>query len=444
MAVRANGHGLIPPALLSVAVLAAYANSFSGAFQFDDYRVIVDYAPVHSWQGWAGDLGGLRPLLKASYAFSWTTGEDTFSFHLFNLLVHLANTSLVYALALAFGKCSGTGLDWRWPAFAAALLFALHPAHSEAVTYVSGRSSSLMTLFYLAALWSYARWVQGGKGMRWLALCLFALAALVKESAMLFPFALLLWEWACRTPWRTVAARQWPFWLLSGLGALALLSHPGYLALMAGSLHRLGLHDAFLTQLHGAGKLLGQLIWPTALNIDPDLPRVHEVIAVWQQLAALALLLAAAWHFRDTRPWISFGLGWLLLHLLALNTVFPRADIANERQLYWADWGLFLMLAVEIDLALARRHATAALALVAAALFAVTVARNEVYRSEVALWEDTVRKSPDKARAHNNLGYAYQQAGRHAEAEQAYARAIALQPGYVKAVNNLAAVRGKR
>lgn len=429
--------------LLPLAVVAAYANSFSGAFQFDDYKVIVDYPPVHTWAGWVDDLGGLRPLLKLSYVLNWNAGGDTFAFHLFNLLVHLANAGLVYALALAFGNSCGAGRDWRWPAFAAALLFALHPVHSEAVTYISGRSSSLMTLFYLSALWSYTRWTQGGAAPRWLALALFAVAAAVKESALLFPLAILVWEWACRTPWRTVAARQWPFWLASGLVGLALLLHPGYSALMLGSLRSLSLYDGFLAQLSGASVLLGKLLWPAALNIDPDFPPIPGLVAVLPQLAGLALLLAGAWHFRNTRPWISLGLGWALVHLLVLNTVFPRADVANERQLYWADWGLFLVLAVELDLALARRRAWGVLALLACVLAAATLARNEVYRSEIALWEDTARKSPHKARVHNNLGYAYRLAGRNADAERAYTQALSLQPGYVKAANNLAALHGE-
>lgn len=429
--------------LLPIAVLAAYANSFFGVFQFDDYKVIVDYAPVHSLGGWAGDLGGLRPLLKLSYALNWTDSGSVFGFHLFNLLVHFANAVLVYLLSLAFGKSCGVERDWRWPAFAAALLFALHPAHTEAVTYISGRSSSLMTFFYLAALLSYARWSQAGKPSRWLALGLFVLAAAVKESALLFPFALLVWEWACRTPWRTVAARQWPFWLLSVLSGVALLLHPGYSALMLGSLRSLSLHDGFLAQVQGASVLLGKLVWPAALNIDPDFSPVQGASAILPQLAGLALLLAGAWRFRHTRPWISLGLAWALVHLLVLNTVFPRADVANERQLVWADWGLFLLLAVELDLMLARRQFQVALALVACVLAAVTIARNEVYRSEVALWEDAAQKSPRKARVHNNLGYAYQLAGRDADAEGAYAQALLLQPGYVKAAKNLANLRGK-
>ena len=73
-------------------------------------------------------------------------------------------------------------------------------------------------------------------------------------------------------------------------------------------------------------------------------------------------------------------------------------------------------------------------------LGAATVARNQVYGSQVGYWEDAAAKSPGKARVFNNLGYVYQQAGRYGEARSAYQRAIELDPVYWKAHINLATV----
>ena len=159
--------------------------------------------------------------------------------------------------------------------------------------------------------------------------------------------------------------------------------------------------------------------------------------AVLPQLAWLALALIVAWRARVKRPWISLGVLWALLHLVLANTFFPRADVANERHLYWADWGLFLMLAVELRLRLSRPRAWAVVLLIACALGVLTHGRNRLYASEIALWQDTAQKSPDKARVFNNLGYVYQLAGRHEEARLAYLRALALQPEFTRAANNL-------
>jgi protein O-mannosyl-transferase len=432
------------PALLAAAAVLGYANSLFGAFQFDDYNVIVESSQVHSLDAWLAGLGsGLRPLLKLTYALNWMASPAPAGFHVFNLLVHLANAGLVYALAKNFCERCMPPRDGHWIAFATALMFALHPVHTEAVTYVSGRSSSLMTMFYLAALWTYARGTQERKNesLRLASLCLFALALAAKESAMMFPFALLVWEWVYRTPWRTVASRQWPYWFVASAAALALAMNPGYSALIWNSVHLRSLGDSFVTQLAGATILLGKLLWPAALNIDPDLPSIKGASAAAAHVGGLILLLAIAWRSRAARPWISLGLMWAIVHLLLLNTVFPRVDGVNERQLYWADWGLFLMVAAEVEIWLKRPLARASVAFLACALIAVTIARNEVYRTEISLWEDTVSKSRNKARAYNNLGYAYSLAGRDDDASNAYREALRLDPDYGKAANNLIRLR---
>ena len=83
----------------------AYANSFNGAFQFDDFNVIVDYAAVHSLTGWLSDVGqGIRPLLKLTYTLNWIIGSDPLRFHAVNLLIHGASVWLVYRLTQEYLK----------------------------------------------------------------------------------------------------------------------------------------------------------------------------------------------------------------------------------------------------------------------------------------------------------------------------------------------------
>jgi hypothetical protein len=138
-------------AWLALAVIASYFNALSGAFQFDDYKVIVDNPSVHSWEAWFAGLGqGIRPLLKFSYTVDWALGLGVTGFHLTNLLIHLANAWLVFRLSetliehceLDVGSASarhashkpleavGLNPDLRYvnsvPLFAA-LLFAVHP-----------------------------------------------------------------------------------------------------------------------------------------------------------------------------------------------------------------------------------------------------------------------------------------------------------------------------
>ena len=144
-------------ALFLLAICVAYANIWLGGFQFDDYNVIVNNPGVHTWQAWLDGLGhGIRPLLKLSYTLSWTAGWGIAGFHLFNLFIHLVTVLLVFELSRRFVGEYALLREKSLPvALFAALLFALHPANTEAVTYVSGRSSALMTLVYLGGLLFY-------------------------------------------------------------------------------------------------------------------------------------------------------------------------------------------------------------------------------------------------------------------------------------------------
>jgi len=130
--------------------------------------------------------------------------------------------------------------------------------------------------------------------------------------------------------------------------------------------------------------------------------------------------------------------------LLPTNSLLPRLDVANDRQLYLASIGVFFAagLAVQNWMLIANRRwlAIAFAAMLLLGLGIATVARNQTYGSEVALWEDAFAKSPGKPRVANNLGYAYQRAGRLAEAELAYKQAIELDPGYWRARINLDAL----
>jgi hypothetical protein len=408
----------------------AYTSAFGGVFQFDDYGVIVDNPAVHSWSGWLADLGGLRPVVKLANTIDWTSGLGVFGFHLVNVAIHAANAALVYRL---FARFVG-----RNAALIAALLFAVHPALTEAVTYISGRSTSLEATFYLGSLLAYLHGRDAGSKW-WLYVVsplLFALAFFTKEIAVTLPFALVLVE--LTGPARPGAARaQVVHWLmLAGCGAV-LIAHRSYAASMAYSFEVRSVHDNVLTQIEGVWYLASKLAWPSHLDIDPALP----VVSTWSwTLAAKAFVLVVAGvvglaNLRR-RPWLGLGIVWFFLHLAPTNSLVPRRDVVNEREVYLAACGVFLVAGV----VLARFGAKLRSGLVVAilvALVVVTTVRNRDYRSEVALWERATSDAPTNARAFNNLGYAYELEGEPLAARRAFEEALRLRPDYPKARNNL-------
>jgi hypothetical protein len=435
------------PVWLALAVLACYLNAFSGAFQFDDYHVIVNNPLVHSWGAWQSGLGhGIRPLLKFSYTLDWTLGLGVTGFHLTNLLIHLGNAYLVYRLAGEFVSRQLQAGRMRHAPLLAALLFIAHPAQTEAVTYICGRSSSLMTLFYLGALLAYVigRTRHSRIYLYVLTPLLFILALGVKETAVTFPLALLAWELCCGGSWKTALKAQWPNWAVLLLGAVFFLFNDSYYAEMAGSSALNSLPGNAATQLSGYAWLLRQWALPLWLNIDPDLPLLHDFSGAVLPLAvflATVVLILACWR---KRPWIAFALAWAIVHLLPLYLLLPRLDVANERQLYLAGWPLLLALAVELSLLLRTRAFRPVAAVLLIAFATLTVVRNQDYASEIALWEDTVKKSPGKVRAHNNLGFAYLLAERNAEARREFTIALQLDPKSARARYNLESLEPER
>ncbi|HXI37240.1 MAG TPA: hypothetical protein VNH80_10030, partial [Burkholderiales bacterium] len=325
----------LPPAIL-VAALAALAHlpSLAGVFHFDDYNVIVHYDTVHSWQAFFERWGdGVRPLLKASYTFNWLYG----GFALFNIACHAVNAALLFFIGeRLFGD--------RRAALIAALLFALHPAATEAVTYISGRSSSLMAVFYLGAMLAYLRGAHW-----WISALLFVLAVATRETAVTLPAALLLCELCRGTTWSEILRRQWSHWALLVAGALFVLLNQRYFDLVAYGFGERSLADNLLTQVGGVSYLILRLVILYGYNIDPALSALTEWTPglVFQAVLLLSLFTVGVVNFR-ARPWVAFGVLWFFLQLAPTNSIVPRLDVANDRQLYLASWGLFLALCIQL------------------------------------------------------------------------------------------------
>jgi protein O-mannosyl-transferase len=408
---------------LAVAALAAiaYLPSLAGVFHFDDYNVIVHYPTVHSWEALLERAGGgVRPLLKASYTLNWTLGGG---FSVLNIAFHAMNAALLFLIGeRLFGD--------RRAALLAALLFALHPAATEAVTYISGRSSSLMAVFYLGALLAYLR------GAHWsVSSSLFVLAVATRETAVTLPAALLLCELcrAERPAWREIVRRQWAHWTLLLAGGAFVLLNQRYFDLIAYGYGERSLADNVLTQVGGISYLVLRLVSLHGYNIDPALPTLTEwtPVLAFQALFLLSLLILGVANLRR-RPWIGFGVLWFFLQLAPTNSIVPRLDVANDRQLYLASWGLFLALCIQL-----RNLPNFAFAGMVIIFSATSIARQLDYHSEIVLWESSVALAPWNARAHNNLGYAYQLAGRTDDARREYHSALLFDPHHQKTRLNL-------
>lgn len=450
-----QGKLLFPIGIITCLV---YANAFSGDFQYDDYSSILSNIHLTSWEIFVEHFDHMvRPFLHATFLVDRSLyGNNPTGYHLLNLLLHLGSGLLVYRIL----TCAATEETKHVP-FWTALLFLIHPIQTETVTYILGRASGLMAFCYLLALFLYIKAANetSSQVVGWLyragaGLC-FILSVASKEPAVTFPLALLLWDVVVRrlrgsALRAAVVSHQSPFWLISvGIGILAWL-HPRYADLAQFSLGLRPLWDNMLSELNAVTVSLMLFLCPWKQNFDHDLPLVHSLfewplpheLLVWCGLSVVAFAMAR--H----RPLMSFGMGWFVLQMLP-TTIIPRSDLLSERNLYLASIGVLLVL-VSLGSQFTRRLVTAfqhprlvpagagtlALALICC-LCIFTYQRNALYRDPVLLWSDTVEKSPQKARPHNNLGHAYLLRDDWERAIVEFRIAAQLDPDYALAQRNL-------
>ena len=416
--------------LPALAVLLVWWPSLGASFQFDDWNVIVNEPRVHSLAAWWQSMPGIRPLLKLSYASNFSIDASPTGFRIVNILIHALSATLVGSLLRTRGLRAG--LDETHASKAAlfaALLFALHPVQTEAVTYISGRSSSLAACFCLLSLYCWVRSEDSERSSAWLVACCvcFGLAVATKESALILPLALLLYS--ADRPWSATLKRLLPLFLLMVAMLFAAMSLPTYRRLLAVSLDTRTVGENLLTQARAIFYLAGQLVRITHGNADPQLPQVSSFD--WNAaLACVALVNTLVWSLLNMRrrPLASFAVLWFMLWLAPTNSLLPRLDVANDRQLYLALLGPAWWLAVHLASWRPSRAVLrpVAMALILVALSWTTYRRNLVYQTEIAFWEDTAARNRESSRAANNLGMAYAIECRFTDAEAAFERAIAL------------------
>ncbi len=467
--------------IVVLASLAASANSFGGTWIFDDLPSVVNNATIRDWRAaFFPPSGGLtvsgRPVLNLSFAASYAlSGTATWGHHLVNWLIHtLAGLTL-------FGLVRRTlllpSLAPRWGAhalpfaFFISLLWTLHPLQTQAVTYLVQRAESLMGLCFLLTFYAYLRSVTPSKvdgdhrapsqrdrprdtaqkspslasaPFAWsaasVAACLLGVAT--KEVTVVAPVLVLLHDrafvagsflaaWRARRPlylglfatWLPLAA------LVAGTGG----NRSGTSGFDVG----VGAVAYWLTQFEALTRYLALAFWPH--------PLVFEYGTFWTSgFAAVApfalvvtpLAVATLWALWR-HPKIGFLGGWFFA-ILAPTSITPGTiQMIVEHRMYLPLAAILTLAVFAAHTYLGRRArwlgATAALVFAA-----LTEHRNRDYRSDLALWSDTLAKRPNNAAAHNGVAVALIATGQNLPALSHLARAMELDPQRSEYRNNYA------
>jgi Tfp pilus assembly protein PilF len=416
----------------------AYLPSLGNGFiNWDDNFYVTEnaYLKNHDLRGLLTmNLGGnYHPLTMASLALNYSiSGLDAGSYHWLNLLLHLANTALVFLFVRAL---TGGRL---WTSVVTALFFGIHPMHVESVAWISERKDVLYGFFYLIALLTYLRYLDGGRWAWLLAtLVAFVLSAASKPAAVVLPATLLLIDYFRRRRFDTrIFLEKVPFFAISfAVGILTVMAQRSVGAMAGATIWSLG--QRFLFASLGTVMYLAKLLVPVHLSAVYPLPNTSGAPFGSEYYAAPVILavflLAIVILFRRSRP-VLFGLGFFFINIvLVLQVVSVGAALMADRYTYLPYIGLFFALAWWLDEPVLRGWFPVKSILAGILILLVpfclveTWKRCRIWKDPEVFWNDTIGKYPRRVvDAYYNRGNYRTRQGRQDEALADYSQALLL------------------
>lgn len=428
---------------LTVLGLVAYGNTLNGGWVWDDASSVLLHKHVqdpaqffqlfredqHAFGRGAGNF--YRPMVSVSFMLDYWLSHDPardvspdlpypgvkpLLFHLTNLGWHVAAAILLTLLLRRLGAQD-------WVACASGVVFLVHPLHTEAVAYISGRADMMSGACMFAGLLLAASPAQGRARVAAYAgaVACFLTGLLSKESTFIFPVLLLLVVLSGTAEPDTAPRRfldrkgAWVFLIAAGVlllyGALRTTVLSFNKEAVAASVAA-PLTQRLVETCQAFAWYLQLLFWPAGLHMERTLSGATMLTAALGALALSALLGAAVFAWRAGHRRIALGIAWFLITWLPISGVFPLNAPMAEHWLYvpmaglW--WALFEGISRVAVAPRARLAASAAVACFALVLLHATIARNEEWGSNESLFRATLRENPNTVRVAYNLAVTYE------------------------------------
>jgi len=446
------------PAL--VAGLLVYLNTLRGQFVYDDQWQIVRNTLIQDssqfWHALTSDVwavhGGEQATSnywRPSFVF-WMIlnfrcfGLATFGWHLSNILLHLGVVALSFALLRRLNVS-------RPVAGAIALLFAVHPVHSESIAWISGAPDLILCAALLGSIWCVILLGEKMTPLRGvLALALYLVALGAKEVAILYPLVVVAVLWHREddrdggVPWGRSLSIAWPF---AAAAVAYFIVRQSILGTVQLSKSEVNLGETILTAPAIFAFYLRQMIAPFGIGPSYPLRVVRSAnIGMANFIIPLVVTAGAGWwmlRMAARSKLARIGLALLVVPLLpTLNiAAFHPEQLVHDRYLYVPLLGFLILTIPVLATWLPRLMEESAprwerlvfigAAVISVPLAAQTIRYNSAWTSNLALWEWGVRSDPTSAFNHQQYGVQLHEAKRLEEAVGAFNRAIEILPSPV-------------
>lgn len=369
-----------------------------------------------------------RPLLTVSFIFEASLfGISTFVFHFSNILIHLCVTLLIFKLIQKIIKKNQV-------AFLLSLFFLIHPALTQAVSWVPGRNDSLLALFVFLSFFYFLNYLEKEKVTYYLlSLFFFGLGLFTKETALVFPFLLMFYLWQNYSLTRKIFLKFTSGWLLITLIWLPFrqmaLQNPIKMTFS-------GMIVSLFKNSPATLQLLGKSFFPFNLSVLPNIP---DTTFIWGILAFLLILFFIFLKIKNGEDeknnksyLMIFGLLWFVL-LLVPSFIRPDPEIIAdfiEHRLYLPIFGLMLFLTQTPLLAENKKKNKKYLAFFWITLLIVFTFINfdhqKNFSEKFSFWQNAAQNSPHSPLAQKNLGAMYYLHKNNEMAEVYYKKALEL------------------
>jgi len=510
-----NGRNILSILIILSIAFLSYFNTFTNSFHFDDYTYILKNEGLKEYFqhpfSFSFILSNLhhRSIVFATLFLNHSLdGFNVFGFHILNLTVHIITCLLIFLIAKEilsinlFLKTSDQSKIKLNIPLISALLFAVHPINTQAITYITGRTTSLAVCFYMA---SFLFFIKGiiqnlpckilfyalsivflilGFGSKIIILtapvmfivyylfftplkatffkrffeCKF-IRIIIQTIAITSPFILIFMSNHLNLKDIHSFMDDWAFFLIHnmnrGFEFLEILRPFLGKLIQIGSMDNLGISIYLLTEFKViVFYYIKMIFFPFNQNIDPDFPVAHGITdaGVALSLGVIVLCLFAGIYFYKKNRLIAFGIFWFFITLLPTSSILPLRDTATEHRLYLPLAGFIMTIPLYLNQFIVRYKKSSfkqltyfilPVFLLIIVFSTLTVKRNFVWKDEKSLWSDAAEKSPRLSRPLNNLAEAYEKKAAYQKAIDSLKKAISLAPDDEYAHNNLGTVYGK-